>query len=1010
MKRTLTLIFLFAVSSTWLYAQKITMRGTVSDASGVLTGVSVLNNVTKQNVVTDQNGLFQLPAEKGNSISFSYIGYESKTIIFNGQTKPLNIILNASSTLLDEMVVVGYAKQKKATLTGSLSALSGEQINQRSVASLSTALQGKMPGVTIQQTSGEPGADGSNIRIRGIGSINSTTFPLVLVDGIETNINQVDMNVVESVSVLKDAASASIYGSRASNGVILITTKRGKKGDVKTTYAGYSTLQRPTNMPDPVSAWEYLQAELNSFDNAGISVAPSQREQYLRLIEEQRTLQPDNWNRYDTDWKAETIKGNSLMHNHNVTMSGGSDKISFFGSGSFLGQDGLIVNNNYKRTNILLNADANLLSWAKFSLNTSLRESNSLAPGVNSPRSIINKALYMLPTLSAARELDGNWGYGKNGDNPTAQAYDSGEQKSKSTETIVNGTLTLTPLAGLEVLGQYSYRTVTGRGRSLIKPYTTSLRGAVLGIYPAQDDLTESWNQTIRNFYRFQSSYEKNIDKHFAKILVGYQAEDNSFSSFFGAKQGFELGRYYLSNGDGASATSGGGANEWAMMSGYARLNYNFDQKYLLEVNGRYDGSSRFTLDNRWGFFPSVSAGWVVSQENFMAKTQKFIDQLKLRVSYGLLGNQDIGNYPYAATINTGYGYYLGDGKELATGVAQIALSNSDIGWETSKQFNVGIDLTMLKDKLTLTADYYIKRIDDMLLRFPLPYYAGMQPAFSNAGSMENKGWEIALGYKNKINDFNYGITVSLNDNRNKITDLRGQNSQDRTQVEGYPNGGVWGYLSDGYFQDWNDVANSPKLSGSARPGFVKYKKIYSGAGVNPLLLDSRDIVYLGDPFPHYEFGVTLTAGWKNFDFTAFIQGIGQRSAFLSGVGLRPFANGANLFRHQLDYWTPENPNAAYPILVPEANASDNFVKSDKWVRNANYTRLKNVVLGYTLPKTLAQKLKLANLRVYVSGQNLFTISNFYDGYDPEVSYGGSVGGEFYSIMQTYTFGLNLSF
>ena len=1009
MKRTFTLILFFLVGTVYLYAQNTTLKGTVSDEAGVLPGVSVLIKGSQNGTMTDQNGIFQISVSNGQILTISALGFETQTIKFAGQQN-IKVILKSVSFSLNETVVVGYATQKKATLTGSVASISGTELNSRSVASLSTALQGKLPGVTVQQTSGQPGADGANIRIRGIGSINSTTFPLVLMDGIETNINQIDMNTVESVSVLKDAASASIYGSRAANGVILITTKRGKAGTINTNYNAYSTLQRPTNMPEVVSAYEYLIAELNSFDNAGITVSPTQRQQQMQLIEEQRTLQPDNWNRYDTDWRKATMKNNALMQNHNVSISGGSDKLSFFGSGTFLGQDGLIPNNNFNRTNILLNADAKILSWAKFSLNTSLRQSNELTPGIGSPRSIINKSLYMLPTLSAAIELDGNWGYGKNGDNPAAAANASGENVDKGSEAIVSGLLTLTPMKGFEVLGQYSLRTVTGRSRSLVTPYTVSLKGAVLGAYPPQDGLTESWSQTIRNFYRFQTSYEKSIAKHSAKILVGYQGEDNNNSSFFGSKQGFTLGRYYLSNGLGLSATSGGGASSWAMMSGYGRINYDFDQKYLLEVNGRYDGSSRFTESNRWGFFPSASAGWVISRENFMNSTKKVIDLLKLRVSYGLLGNQDIGNYPYTATVNNGYSYYLGDGKQLADGVAQVALSNSDISWERSKQFDVGVDVSMFKDKLTLTADYYVKKIDDMLLRFPLPYYAGQQPAFTNAGDMENKGWEVAIGYKNKINEFNYGITVSVNDNRNKITNLNGLNSQDRTMVEGYPNNGIWGYLSNGYYQNIDDVANSPRLSGAARPGFVKYKKVFEGAGVNPLLIDSRDQVYLGDPFPHYEYGVNLTASWKNFDFTAFIQGIGQRSAFLSGVGLRPFANGANLFRHQVDYWTPDNPNAAYPILVPEANSGDNFVRSDKWVRNAFYSRLKNVVLGYNLPKQVSQKLKLANVRFYVSGQNLFTLSNFYPGYDPEVSYGGSVGGDFYPIMQTYTFGLNVNF
>lgn len=1007
MKKILFLIFM--LSSVCIQAQELTVRGVVSDESDVLPGVSIVVEGTGRGTITDIDGKYSIDVKKGSKLTFSYIGYRTQTVVANQNT--VNVKMKTDAIQLEEAIVVGYAKQKKATLTGAVSSVSSENLVKRNVASLSTALQGSMPGVTIQQTSGQPGSDGGSIRVRGVGSINSDQNPLVLVDGIEMDINQVDPNTVESVSVLKDAASASIYGSRASNGVILITTKRGKAGKVATTYSGYLTIQTPTNMPEPVAAWEYLQAELNSWDNAGITVTETQRAQQLKLIEEQRTLRPDNWNRYDTNWKDETLKDNAIMHSHNVTVSGGSDNISFFASGSYLSQDGLIPNDNFDRTNIRLNADAKILPWVKLGLETNLRQSNLLNPGLSTPKSIINKALYMLPTLSAARELDGNWGYGKNGDNPTATAYDSGEKRTRTSEALVNGTLTLTPVKGLEIIGQYSRRQVSTRTRTLITPYTTSLKGQIMGLYPSKDaTLNEQWEQNIRNYYRAQASYERTMRDHYAKLLVGFQAEDNEFSSFYGAKRGFDLDRYYLDNGDSSTATSGGGANSWAMMSWYARLNYNYKQRYLLEVNGRYDGSSRFTKDNRWGFFPSVSAGWVISQENFMQKASDIVDILKVRVSYGLLGNQNIGNYPYAAVINTGYGYYLGDNKDLTPGVAQIALSNSNITWEKSKQFDAGIDVSLWNGLLSVTADYYIKNVYDMLMKFPLPYYAGMQPAYTNAGDMSNKGWEVSIGHKNKIKDFTYGVTFTLNDNRNKITNLNGLNSQDKKMVEGYPNNGIWGYLSDGYYQDWDDVANSPKLTSAARPGFVKYKKVYQGEGVDEMLIDSRDQVYLGDPFPHFEYGLSLNAGWKNFDLTAFFQGVGQRSTFMSGVGLKPFANGANLFRHQLDSWTEDNRNAEYPILVPEANASDNYVSSDKWVRNAAYCRLKNLVLGYTLPQSLTKKMNIGSLRVYVSGQNLFTISNFYSGYDPEVSYGGSVGGEFYPIMRTFTVGLDLKF
>lgn len=442
MKKILCMMILM-VSAVCLHAQTLTVRGTVSDEAGALPGVTILVEGTTNGVITDLDGHYSVKVKKGGKLTFSYVGYKTQTIVVNQET--LDVTLKADAIMLDEAVVVGYAKQKKATLTGAVSQVSAKEITKRNVASLSTALQGAMPGVTIQQTSGQPGADGGTIRVRGQGSINSDQNPLVLVDGIEMDINQVDPNSVASISVLKDAASASIYGSRASNGVILITTKRGEKGKINTSYSGYVTLQRPTNMPEAVSAWEYLQAELDSWDNAGITVSDAQRAQQLALIEQQKNYRPDNWNRYDTNWKEETMKDNALMHSHNVSVSGGSDKITFFASGNFISQKGLIPNDEYDRTNLRLNADANILPWAKFSLETALRQSNTLNPGMGTPKSIINQCLYMLPTLSAAKELDGNWGYGKNGLNPTAMANDSGEKRTRSSEVVANGTLTLTP-------------------------------------------------------------------------------------------------------------------------------------------------------------------------------------------------------------------------------------------------------------------------------------------------------------------------------------------------------------------------------------------------------------------------------------------------------------------------------------------------------------------------------------------------------------------------------------
>jgi TonB-linked SusC/RagA family outer membrane protein len=1012
MKRRI-LFLLLCLFSLAVEAQTKQIRGTVLDSDGLpLPGAGVNVTGTKTGVSTDMDGNFQLtiPAN-AVSLTVSFIGFNNKVVPVTGQSV-LKIQMQSSNIEMKEVVVVGYGTQKKATLTGAVGVVKGADLNKRSVASLSTALQGTIAGVTVQQTSGEPGADGANIRIRGVGSFNSNTFPLVLVDGIEMDMNQVDMSTVESVSVLKDAASASIYGSRASNGVVLITTKRGKDGKLKLSFDMYSTIQTPTNLPKVVKAADYLQAELNSLDNAGVVTPPDQRAAREQMIADQRNFKPDNWNRYDTDWKEATISDTALMTNYSLALSGGTKELKYYGAISALDQGGLIANNNFKRINIRVNTDAMINSWLKFSNEISYRESTQLTPGISSPKAIINKALYMLPTLSAVKELDGNWGYGKNGDNPVANAEASGKDIIKRPELLFNATLTATPIKDLEILGQYSYRKTEARGTYITTPYATSLKGVFQGYYPGSDGVSETWAQTVRNYLRGQISYSKDFNLHKTKIQVGTQVEDNLNTDFNASKTGFELERYYLDNGDKKTAEAGGGASNWSMASFYGRFNYDYDDKYLFEATGRYDGSSRFVKGKQWGFFPSVSAGWVVSKEKFMEPIENYISFLKFRASYGLLGNQDLKindvtiNYPYASTVNAGYDYWID--KQAATGVAQIALSNPNITWEKSQQTNFGVDASFFNKKLSATFDYYIKDVYDMLLIYPIPYYIGLNSTFTNAGDMQNKGWETSLTYKGNIGKFNFGITGTLGNNENEVTKLYGD-YPDRSLTVGYPTRGIWGYVTDGYYKDANDVANSPRLSNAAKPGYVKYVKTDT-SGLNPNQITDRDKVYLGDPFPHFEYGLNLTGNYSNFDLTVFFQGVGQRDVLLTGIGVRPFFNGSNLFTHQLDSWTPDNPNAAYPILVPEANSADNFATSDKWIQNGAYLRLKNVVLGYSLPKSFLDKMKLDGVRFYLSGQNLFTISNFFSGYDPEVNYGGGFGGEFYPIMQTYTFGANFKF
>ncbi|MDR0542219.1 MAG: TonB-dependent receptor [Dysgonamonadaceae bacterium] len=1000
MKKTLFLILL-CISFFSANAQNRPVTGTVKDAKTgeAIIGANVIWKGTSSGTITDFDGNFTItvPGDKA-VLQIAYLGYATQDVTVDNRTR-LEVMMQEDAINLNEMVVVGYSTQKKANLTGAVSVVSGEELGKRMTVSLSNALQGIMPGVTIQQTSGEPGADGGTIKIRGVGSIRSNTDPLVLLDGVETPIDQVDPHSVESITVLKDASSASIYGFRSANGVILITTKRGKSGQVKVNYKGTLTTQSATNLPERVSTVQFMEQTNLSYKNLGTN------EPYdPALIEEYRNYRADNWNRFETDWKGEILKNYALLTNHTINISGGNEKLSFMGVGNYVHQDGLIDNNSYSRFNLRLNLDAQIRKWLKFSLDANAVQGQRTTPSVSTAKAIINKSLYM-PGVLPGINADGTWGSGKNADNPIAAASVGGTSVTKTPDLTVNATITATPVKNLDLIAQYGRRTVTNRGTSFIRKWDYYDRGVYLGQAPlTAEGLTETWNENVRNYYRLQANYKFEINEHTVSAFGGFTAEDNVYTNMIIGKGGFEFPGYeYLSNGTGQPSAVGG-ANELAIASYYARLNYVYANKYLLEVNGRWDASSRFMRHLRWHLFPSASIGWILTEEKFM-KEIPVLSHAKVRASYGWLGNQNlVTNYPAWSVVSPGYSYWFN--KELNPGVAIVTMSNPDITWENSTQFDLGLDLGFWNNKLSFTGDYYIRYVRDMLMQFPPPYFQGLNPDYRNAAVLRNDGWEIAINWKSKVGAVNYGISLVLDDVRNKVLDLKGRTYQDFSIMEGYPYNAQWGYRTDGYFQTVEETLESAYFATKTpKVGYVKYVNQNDDNIIN-----NDDMVYLGDAFPHYNFSVNLTASWKNLDALVFIQGVGQRSAYMSGVGLLPFANGSSLFTHQLDSWSKDNRNAAYPILLPEANAGDNFQKSDKWVRNGAYGRLKTVEIGYTLPASLTKKGQIDNVRLFVNGNNLFTVSNFYKGYDPEVSYGGSVGGEFYPVMRTFTFGLDVKF
>jgi TonB-linked SusC/RagA family outer membrane protein len=1000
-------IVLFSSAAMGVQQKTTKVSGKVVDSSGnTIPGVSVVVKGTTNGVITDSDGKFSLTNIPENAIlQYSFVGMKTQEMKVEGKTS-LNVVMSEEAIGIEEVVAVGYGTQKKVNVTGSVQSISSEALLKRIVPNASSALQGMAAGVSVVQTSGSPGTDGTVITIRGKGSLNSSSSPLVLIDGVEGNMDKIDMNTIETVSILKDAASSSIYGSKASNGVILITTKRAKAGDVKISYSGFVGVNTATELPVPVSALGYMEqvniAKVNS----------KQALQYSQAtIDQFKASGPDNMTTFDTDWKNLVMKDNALTHNHSVSLSGGSEKVRFFANGGYYYQDGMIANNDYNRKTLRINTDADVTKWMKVGVDVNIVQSNTIRP-IESPESLISKAITFVPVFSGLNN-DGTFGYGQNGDNPYATATAGGTYNTVVPQLGIKGFVEINPVKGWVTTASYSSNSVETREDYFRRPYDTYEGGVFKVTNPTTGaEKRESFNRLLSNQFNLQSYLEKTINQNYFKVLAGIQTEERLGHSMNAMRKGFYYdGFEEMDHGDITTVSNGGTSYEYAMLSYFGRINYNFKERYLLELTGRWDKSSRFMKDYQLGFFPSASVGWRISEETFFEPLKNVIGNLKVRGSYGTLGNQDIRGdyYPYAATLSSGYGYWFD--KVQGTGVAQTSAANEKITWEKSTQMDVGLDASMFENKLGIAFDYYSRNINDMLQQFPIPAFVGLGSPWENAGSMENKGWDLSLSWNDHLGEVKYRITGTLSDVKNKVTNLYGNQYITETIVTVGESINSWyGYVAQGYFQNQAEIDASAVYGNKATitPGYVKYKDITGPSGVPDGIISSLDRTIIGDATPRYEYSLNLDAEWKNFDFSLFLQGVGKKDIYYSGNGARPFYIGRTIFESQLDYWTPENTNAEFPILLIDGTGSNpNNLPSTQWVKSGAYLRVKNVVLGYTLPKKMLNSYKLDNLRVYVSGQNLFTFSNAYQGYDPEQSVNN---GSFYPLNRTLTFGLDIRF
>jgi len=999
-----------------------TVRGT---GNQLLPGVTVTVKGTGNGTVTNADGRFEINVPGNNTILvFSYVGYLSKEVPVGHQAQ-LDVVLNEDTRQLNQVVIVGFGTQKKVNLTGAVAQVGEKELAGRPVTSMSTALQGLLPGLSAISATGFPGDNKTTLRVRGTGTTNNSN-PFILIDGIPGDLNFLNPTDIESVSVLKDAASAAIYGSRAANGVILVTTKRGKQNQKPTvSYNGYYGFQKPYALPKMVGSAEYM--EMLNEAQRNVNLPETYTAEDIQKAKD--GTDPDYF--ANTNWPKALFKSTAPQQEHNLSVSGGTQDVTYYLSYGRQDQEGLVEGDQYKfwRNNVRARLNAiRLFDFIDIDGNLGYidRMQNQPAGGTDGDQGPIYTSLTMSP-LNPVKFTNGKWGYGGGSSNPLAIATDGGYNNFRSQEVTGNVSAKVHIWKNLDFTGQY--------GTNVINQRRSTFSRKIDYYYPDSGDFWYS-NATsnsleMRDYTsRLQNisgvlNYSFSLQKHNIKLLAGYQQETYRYESWAASKQNFPSDDVPIFNLGSDNPNATGDAYQYALRSWFGRINYDYNEKYLLELNMRYDGSSRYASNLRYGTFPSASAGWRFSRENFIRdnSTFRWLNEGKLRASYGSLGNQygaDADNsyaewYPYMDVL-TGVGT-MPIGNILTRGVAQITLANPLLRWEKMNMLNFGIDLAFLNNRLTFTGDWFDKRTKDIQMKKPMPDILGLQVPDQNIGEVSNKGWELSLGWADQINDISYGFTAQLSDVRNKVVNLGGAPPvlDNRILQVGYPINAFYGYRTDGLAQE-GDFTKDPSGKyvpnfaifdadkGKVAPGDIKYRDLNGDGKITA----DKDREVIGDAFPRYTYSLRGNLGWKNFDFSFFIQGVGKGNGYVSSIGIHTFqAYGSYPQEVHRDHWTPEHTDAWYPRFTYLDTRNTTARQSDYWLQNAAYLRLKNIQLGYTLPARWTEKLRIQRLRAYVSADNLFTKTDFFYAYDPETV--TSAGGE-YPQVKTFVFGLNINF
>lgn len=994
-----------AIKDLHAQQQAKTVTGTVTDVSGEpIIGANIRIKGTTTGTITDIDGNFSIEAEPQSVIEVSYIGYLTQETVINNQ-KSIRFLLKEDTKTLDEVVVIGYGVQKKADLTGSVANINTEKLNTQSNANIGQALQGKIAGVDIVSQGGAPGS-GTRIMVRGIGTLNNAS-PLYIVDGMYMNsIDHINPNDIASIDVLKDASSAAIYGSRAANGVIIVTTKEGSNTEGKpiidlSVNLGISTASKFLDMLDAKGWAEVTTIARQAIGKPALDMAT------------------DLANKPDNDWQDIMFRP-ALMQNYNLSVKGGGKYSTYYTGLGYFNQDGIVKGTNYQRYNIQSKND---YKRGIFSAGTNLIISFSHDKPLHQELrgGMIGTILQSVPTLEKYDDTrEGGYG-GTYGDvvnipHPLAIIDDNiMDRYNENVKIFANLYAQIELFKGLKYKLNLTPDFSFERYKNYLNKYDFGL--ATNSITQLTERQRRRRNILVENLLTF----DRTFGEHKISALAGYTYQDSRFRHIQAYGEGLPQG---LEEIDAATTNRSNEGNSWrsVLTSILGRVFYSYQNKYLFTATIRRDGSSKFGKNNRYGYFPSFSLGWNVAEEKFMENVH-WLDQLKLRGGYGVLGNQEIDNYQYSSTITTGINYPDGNGG-LLQGAFPKNFANPDIKWEETAMTNVGIDFMAFNNRLSLTADYYVKNTKDILLTVPIPISSsGANDPIRNAGKIRNNGFEFNLGWMDQPNpDISYGINLIGSFNKNKVIAMGsesgsikgGSTNQNITTSEtkaGYPIGGYWLISTAGYFNSQEEVdayaKDGKKIQPAAEPGDIKFVDANNDGVIN-----DDDRVFQGSPFPDFTFALNGNMRYKNFDLSIGLQGVlGNKIYNATRQTLEDVTKGSNFLASCLDYWTPENKNASHPRLTWDDPNRNTRAESDRYLENGSYLRLRSVQLGYTFPQTWF-KGAIQHARVYINAENLFTITS-YSGYSPDVNADNANYRGFdnfiYPTNRTFMLGLNVT-